>query len=66
VHLIFQTADLDTLVGTLSDRGVKFELPVHEAPGFCRDVTTLDPDGNRIKFAEYLRDPLSVYRSTVQ
>lgn len=57
-HIIFRTADLDATVRELRNRGVVFTGDVFEAPGFIRDIATLDPDGNVIEIAEYLRDPL--------
>jgi catechol 2,3-dioxygenase-like lactoylglutathione lyase family enzyme len=57
-HIIFRTDDLDATIHELESRGVVFIGQVFEAPGFIRDISTLDPDGNVVEIAEYLRDPL--------
>lgn len=57
-HLIFRVRDLDAAVKELTGRGVVFTGGVVEAGGFIRDRAAVDPDGNTIEFAEYLRDPL--------
>jgi catechol 2,3-dioxygenase-like lactoylglutathione lyase family enzyme len=57
-HLVLGTIDLDREIGRLQARGVVFEEPVIEAPGFCRFIQTRDPDGNLVEIAQYLRDPL--------
>lgn len=58
-HMIFRTENLDQTIKELSARGVEFTGQVVEAGGFIRDIATVDPDGNVIEIAEYLRDPLT-------
>jgi catechol 2,3-dioxygenase-like lactoylglutathione lyase family enzyme len=57
-HLIFRVPDLDEAIEQLTIRGVVFTGGIVEAGGFIRDIATVDPDGNTVEFAEYLRDPL--------
>jgi catechol 2,3-dioxygenase-like lactoylglutathione lyase family enzyme len=59
VHLVLGTPDLARQIVILEARGVRFDGPVVEAPGFCRFVQTRDPDGNLVEIAQYLRDPLT-------
>ena len=58
VHIVLGTTELEKQIAALQARGVVFESPVIEAPGFCRFVQARDPDGNLIEIAQYLRDPL--------
>jgi len=58
-HLIFRTNNLDETIKELTRRGVVFSSKITEAGEFIRDISTTDPDGNIIEFAEYLRDPLT-------
>jgi catechol 2,3-dioxygenase-like lactoylglutathione lyase family enzyme len=57
-HLIFRVSDLRETIEELTRRGVVFTGGIVEAGGFIRDIATVDPDGNTVEFAEYLRDPL--------
>jgi catechol 2,3-dioxygenase-like lactoylglutathione lyase family enzyme len=57
-HLIFRTENLEQVIEELKGRGVVFTGEIAEAGGFIRDISTSDPDGNLVEFAEYLRDPL--------
>lgn len=58
-HLIFRTHDLERTIEKLRGRGIEFTGEIVEAGGFIRDIATIDPDGNVVEFAQYLRDPLS-------
>ncbi len=51
VHVEFTTDDLDGLYDTLQASGVDFVEPPHEEP-WERAMTTLDPDGHSVEFAE--------------
>ena len=57
-HFVFRTDDIEATYETLKSRGITFEKEITEAPGFVRFLTTYDPDGNKIEFGQYLRDPL--------
>ncbi len=57
-HIIFRTDNLKNTIEELKKRGVVFTGEIVEAGGFIRDIPTIEPDGNIIEFAEYLRDPL--------
>jgi predicted enzyme related to lactoylglutathione lyase len=57
-HLILRTDNIENTKDELTKRGVVFRGEIFEAPGFIRDISTTDPDGNVIEIAEYLRDPL--------
>ena len=57
-HFVFRTVDIEATYKVLKSRGIIFEKEITEAPGFVRFLTTYDPDGNRIEFGQYLRDPL--------
>jgi len=57
-HIILRTDDLEQTIAELESRGVTFRGEVVEAGGFIKDIETMDPDGNVIEIAEYLRDPL--------
>lgn len=57
-HLIFRVSDLGAAIEELTSRGVVFAGDVVEAGGFIRDIAAVDPDGNTVEFAEYLRNPL--------
>ncbi len=57
-HLIFRTNNLEKTVNDLKKKGVVFTTEIIVAGDFMRDVATMDPDGNIIEFAEYLREPL--------
>jgi len=57
-HIILRTDDLEQTIEELEARGVAFRGEVVEAGGFIKDIETMDPDGNVIEIAEYLRDPL--------
>jgi catechol 2,3-dioxygenase-like lactoylglutathione lyase family enzyme len=59
LHIVLGTSDLERQIAILDARGVEFDGPVVEAPGFCRFVQTRDPDGNLVEIAQYLRDPLA-------
>lgn len=57
-HIIFRTDSIIKTVDELKERGIKFNGEIFEAPGFIKGIETMDPDGNIIEIAEYLRDPL--------
>ena len=58
VHFVFRTDDIEATYELLKSRGIIFNTGITEAPGFVKFLTTYDPDGNKIEFGQYLRDPL--------
>jgi catechol 2,3-dioxygenase-like lactoylglutathione lyase family enzyme len=58
-HFVFQTDDIELTYSELTAKGVVFDDKIREAPGFVRFLSTMDPDGNKIEFGQYLRDPLA-------
>ena len=51
IHIEFSTDDLDGLYKKLKSKGVRFETPPHDEP-WERSMTTLDPDGYSVEFAQ--------------
>jgi uncharacterized glyoxalase superfamily protein PhnB len=43
--------DVDAFYRTIADRGVRVAEPPEEAPWGVREMMVIDPDGNRLRFA---------------
>jgi len=54
MHIELTTDDLDGLYAELQAKGVQFTEPPHDAP-WERSMTTRDPDGYQVEFAQGLR-----------
>jgi predicted enzyme related to lactoylglutathione lyase len=52
--LTFRVADIAAARARLEGKGVKFEGPTEEIPGYVKLATWFDPDGNRFMFAQSL------------
>lgn len=51
IHVEFSSDDLDALYEELKARGIEFHEPPHDEP-WERSMTTLDPDGYAVEFAQ--------------
>lgn len=52
-HFAFDVADADAVAAHLHAAGHE-TLPIKEVPGFCRQLFTTDPSGNRLEFNQMM------------